>query len=194
MSRVTSWLIVVMLAAAAPVIASTRDVGAMLTESRTGRGRIEVSGPGTVDWRPAGPLLALKVGDSLRATDDAAAVVVLAGRRGSVQVDATRSPFVVTAPPADSRMQKAFLLLESGLGFLGSNPRETPRPVLSTRSVSRPPVILSPRMGPVMPDTLAFEWQGDPVGRYSPRMFGGSGVVVERSGAAGSRRPSPAGG
>src|SRR6266850_5002964 len=105
MSRVTSWLIVVMLAAA-PVSAQTRDVGAMITEIRQGRGRIEVSGPGTVDWRPAGPLLALKVGDSLRATDDAAAVVVLAGRRGSVQVDAARSPFVVTAPPADSKMQK----------------------------------------------------------------------------------------
>ena len=75
----------------------------MITEIKPGRGRIEVSGPGDADWRPAGPLLALKVGDSLRATDDAAAVVVLAGRRGSVQVDAARSPFVVTAPPADSQ-------------------------------------------------------------------------------------------
>src|SRR5258705_9524831 len=111
MSRVTSWLIVVMLAAAAPVSAQTGDVGAMITEIKPGRGRIEVSGPGTTDWRPAGPLLALKVGDSLRATDDAAAVVVLAGRRGSGQVDATPSPLLVTAPPPGRRMQKALLLL-----------------------------------------------------------------------------------
>src|SRR5258705_4839383 len=192
MSRVTSWLIVVMLAAAAPVSAQTRDVGAMITEIKPGRGRIEVSGPRTVDWRPAGLLLALKVGDSLRATDDAAAVVVLAGQRGSVQVDAARSPFVVTAPPADSKMQKAFLLLESGLGFLGSNPRETPRPVLSTRSMSRPPVILSPRAGPVMPDALAFEWQGYQFGRYTLRVVAGSGVVLERSGLTGSRLAYPA--
>ena len=194
MRMIAGWLVVGLLSAAAPAGAQTREVGAMITEIRPGRGRIEVSGPGTADWRPAGPLLALKVGDSLRATDNAAAVVVLAGRRGSVQVDATRSPFVVTAPPADSRMQKAFLLLESGLGFLGSNPRETPRPVLSTRSVSRPPVILSPRMGPVMPDTLAFEWQGYQFGRYTLRLFGGSGVVMERSGLAGSRLAYPADG
>src|SRR6266851_3875194 len=160
MRRVTAWLVVVMLTATAPVGAQTRDVGAMITEIKPGRGRIEVRGPGTPDWRPAGPLLALKVGDSLRATDDAAAVVVLAGRRGSVQVDATRSPFVVTGSPADTKLQKAFLLLESGLSFLGSSSRETPRPVLSTRSVSRPPLILSPRVGPVVPDALTFEWQG----------------------------------
>jgi hypothetical protein len=191
MSRVTAWLVVAILSATAPVSAQTRDVGAMVTEIKPGRGRIEVSGPGTTDWRPAGPLLALKVGDSLRATDNASAVVVLAGRRGSVQVDAARSPFVVTAPPADSKAQKAFLLLESGLGFLGSNPRETPRPVLSTRSVGRPPVILSPRAGPVMPDALVFEWQGDQFGRYTLRVVAGSSVVLERS-VAGKRLAYPA--
>jgi len=181
-----------MLTAAAPVGAQTRDVGAMITENEPGRGRIEVRGPGASAWRPAGPLLALKVGDSLRATDDAAAVVVLAGRRGSVQVDAARSPFVVTAPPADTKLQKAFLLLEGGLGFLGSTPRETPRPVLSTRSMGRPPVILSPRGGPVMSDALTFEWQGYQFARYALRVVGHSGVVLERSGLTGSRLAYPA--
>src|SRR5258706_6525827 len=98
MSRVTSWLIVVMLAAAAPVSAQTRDVGAMITEIKPGRGRIEVSGPGTVDWRPAGPLLALKVGDRLRATDDAAAVVVLAGPPRSGPAGAGRAPLPGCSP------------------------------------------------------------------------------------------------
>jgi hypothetical protein len=191
MSRVMAWLAVMVLSATAPVSAQTRDVGAMITEIKPGRGRVEVSGPGTSDWRPAGPLLALKVGDSLRATDNASAVVVLAGRRGSVQVDAARSPFVVTAPPAESRAQKAFLLLESGLGFLGSNSRETPRPVLSTRSVGRPPIILSPRAGPVMPDALAFEWQGQQFVRYTLRVVAGSALVLERAGLGGSRLAYP---
>lgn len=186
------WLAVAGLGAAEVAHGQARDVGAMITEIKAGRGRIEVQGPGLPDWRPAGPLLALKVGDSLRATEDAAAVVVLAGRRGSVQVDAARSPFVVPAAPADSKLQKAFLLLEGGLGFLGSNPRETPRPVLSTRSLSRPPVILSPRAGPVMPDALVFEWQGYQFGRYTIRVVSASGLVLERVGVTGGRLVYPA--
>src|SRR5258705_97496 len=83
MSRVTSWLIVVILAAAAPVSAQTRDVGAMITEIKPGRGRIEVSGPGTVDWRPAGPLLALKVGDSLRVVAGSSVLLERSGLTGS---------------------------------------------------------------------------------------------------------------
>ncbi len=192
MGRVAAWLAVVVLSAAAPLGAQTRDVGAMVTEIKPGRGRLEVRGPGASDWRPAGPLLALKVGDSLRATDNASAVVVLAGRRGSVLVDAARSPFVVTAPPVDSKAQRAFLLLESGLGFLGSSSRETPRPVLSTRSVGRPPVILSPRTGPVMVDALAFEWRGERFARYALRVLGPSGVVVERAGLTDGRLAYPA--
>ena len=192
MRRVTAWLAVVVLSAAPPLGAQTRDVGAMVTEIKPGRGRLEVRGPGTPDWRPAGPLLALKVGDSLRATDDAAAVVVLVGRRGSVQVDAARSPFVVTAPPADTKLQRAFLLLEGGLGFLGSTPREMPRPVLSTRSMGRPPVILSPRGGPIMSDALTIEWQGHQFGWYALRVVAPSGMVLERSGLTGSRLAYPA--
>jgi hypothetical protein len=191
MARGLAWLSVVMLAAASVASAQVRDVGAMITEIKAGRGRIEVRGPGASEWRAAGPLLALKVGDSLRATEDAAAVVVLAGRRGTVQVDAASSPFVVTAAPAESKLQKAFLLLEGGLGFLGSNPRETPKPVLSTRSAGRPPVILSPRTGPVMPDTLQFEWQGYQFARYTIRVSGPSGIVLERPGVTGSHFAYP---
>ena len=192
MARVAVWLVVVVLATAPMVSAQVRDVGAMITEIKAGRGRIEVRGPGASDWRPAGPLLALKVGDSLRATEDAAAVVVLAGRRGTVQVDAGSSPFVVTAAPAESKLQKAFLLLEGGLGFLGSSPRETPKPVLSTRSTARPPVILSPRTGPVMPGDLQLEWQGYQFARYAIRVTGPSGIALERTGLTGGRLAYPA--
>jgi hypothetical protein len=191
MARALVSLVVVVLAVASVASAQVRDVAAMITEIRAGRGRIEVRGPGASEWRPAGPLLALKVGDSLRATEDALAVVVLAGRRGTVQVDAAGSPFVVMAAPAESKLQKAFLLLEGGLGFLGSNPRETTKPVLSTRSAGRPPVILSPRTGPVMPDTLQFEWQGYQFARYTIRVSGPSGVVLERPGVTGARVAYP---
>jgi hypothetical protein len=185
-------VIVAVLAGATAAGAQPREVGAMVTEIRAGRGRIEVREPGRPEWRPAGPLLALRVGDSLRATEDAAAVVVLAGRRGSVQVDATRSPFVITAPPADSRLQRAFLLLGDGLGFLGGSPREEARPVLSTRSMSREPAILSPRVGPVLADGLAFEWQGPPSARYALRLVAPPGIVLERSGLQGGRLAYPA--
>ena len=184
-------ILVAALAVAVPAQAQPRDVGAMITEIRPGRGRIEVRAPES-DWRPAGPLLALKVGDSLRATEDAAAVVVLAGRRGSVRVDAEHSPFVVTAVPADSKLQKAFLLLGEGLGFFARNPREQPRPVLSTRSFARAPAILSPRAGPVIAETLVFEWQGSPPARYVLRLVAPSGVVLERSAQGGARVVYPA--
>ena len=192
MARGPVWLVVAALATASVATAQVRDVGAMITEIKAGRGRVEVRGPGASEWRPAGPLLALKVGDSLRATEDAAAVVVLAGRRGTVQVDAASSPFVVTAAPAESKLQKAFLLLEGGLGFLGSNPRETTKPVLSTRSAARPPVILSPRTGPVLPETLQVEWQGYQFARYTIRVTGPSGIVLERPGLTGGRLAYPA--
>jgi hypothetical protein len=116
---------------------------------------------------------------------------VLAGRRGSVRVDAARSPFQVTAPPADTKLQKAFLLLEGGLGFLGSTPRETSRPVLSTRSLTRAPVILSPRGGPVIADRLALEWHGAQGARYALRVTAPSGIVLERSGLRGGRLAYP---
>ena len=176
---VAVWVTAAALSTAAPALAQPREVGAMVTEIRPGRGRVEVRAGEQPDWRPAGPLLALKVGDRLRATADASAVVVLAGRRGSVEVDAARSPFLVPAPPAESRLQKVFLLIEDGLGFLGSGTRETPRPVLSTRGPARPPRILSPRGGPVLADALAVDWRAPEHVRSTIRVSAPSGVVLE---------------
>jgi hypothetical protein len=178
-SRVAVWVTAVTLGAAASAPAQPREVGAMVTEIRPGRGRVEVRGAEQPEWRPAGPLLALKVGDSLRATGDASAVVVLAGRRGSVEVDAARSPFLVPASPTESRLQKVFLLIEDGLGFLGSGTRETPRPVLSTRGPARPPRILSPRGGPVLADSLAVDWRAPEHVRSTLRVTAPSGIVLE---------------
>jgi hypothetical protein len=49
-------------------------------------------------------------------------------------------------------------------------------------------VILSPRVGPIMPDALVVEWQGGyPFARYTMRLLGPSGVVLERPGVTGGR-------
>src|SRR5258706_10546977 len=127
MRMIAGWLVVGFLGAAAPVGAQTRDVGAMITEIKPGRGRIEVSGPGTTDWRPAGPLLALKVGDSLRATDDAAAVVVLAGPRGRGGGGGAPAPLVGAAPPPGRPVQKGLLPLQSRPGLPRRNPPRAAR-------------------------------------------------------------------
>jgi len=123
--------------------------GAMITEIKPGRGRIEVSGPGP---RTGGRGAAAGAQGRRQPARDRrrGRGVVLGGPAGSVQVDATRSPFVVTAPPADSRMQKAFLLLESGWASSAATRARRAAGAVH-ESVSRPPVILSPRMGPVMP-------------------------------------------
>ncbi len=68
---------------------------------------------------PRRPLGALRSGDQLRASEDAAAVVVLSGGRGSVMVTAARSPYAVPAPDAGpTPSEKLKTLMQSSLGFL----------------------------------------------------------------------------
>lgn len=174
-----------MLAAAAPAPAQTRETVGLITELKVGRGRIEVKPAGAADWRRAGPLLALRAGDALRATDDALAVVVLTGSRGTVKVEARNSPLVLgEAPAGDSKVQKA-------LAFLSTSTREAPKAVLATRAGARPPLILSPRNSPVMPESLTFEWLGSQFARYTVRVAGPSGVLLERKGVSGARLDYP---
>ena len=96
--------------------------------------------------RQAGPLLALRAGDTVRATEDAWAAILLSGGRGSFKVHKANSPFaVLAAKPEEGKGQKAMSLLEASLGFLSSAAKEEPRATLSTRGGARPPVILTPR-------------------------------------------------
>ena len=157
-----------------------------------GRGQVEVKPAGSAEWRKVRPLLAVRAGDTLRATDDASAVILLSGGRGSVKVAAAGSPFVVPAPqPGEGKLQKVATLVDASLGFLTSSARELPRAALGTRGGPRPPVILSPRNGPVLPDSLSFEWLGSRYGRYTIRIVGPSGVALERKGLAGGRLDYP---
>lgn len=168
------------------------ETAGVITEIKVGKGKIEVKPAGAMAWRPAGPLLALRAGDTLRATDDASAVVLLSGGRGTVRIDASSSPFVMPKPHADeSKVQKARTLLASSLNFLSSGQKELPQAVLSTRAAARPPQILSPRNGPVLPGPLAFEWLGSRFSRYTVKIVGPSGVVLERKGVTGGRFEYP---
>lgn len=175
-----------------PAAGQARETAGVITEIKVGRGRVEMKAAGAPDWRPAGPLLALRAGDTVRATENASAVVLLSGGRGSVRVDAATSPFVVAATgSAESKIEKARALIESSLAFLSTGPKEAPTAVLGTRGLARPPVVVTPRNGPVLPDTLSFEWIGSRFAGYTVRLVGPGGTVLEREGLTGGRFDYP---
>jgi hypothetical protein len=168
------------------------EVGGVITEIKPGRGRVDVKPAGTEAWRQAGPLQALRAGDVIRTTENASVVILMSGERGSIKVDTTNSPFVVSAPqPGESKVQKARALLSASLGFLSGTTREPPQAVLATRGGPKPPVILTPRNGPMLPESLTFEWLGSRYSRYTVRIVGPSGVIVERKGVSGPRFDYP---
>jgi hypothetical protein len=169
----------------------TGETAGMITEIKVGRGRVEVKAAGA-EWRPASPLSGLRPGDQVRASGDAAAVVLLTGGRGTVRVEAGNSPYTVVGPKAeDGTIEKARTLLSGSLGFLSSGAKEPPKALLSTRGTGRRPEILTPRNGPVLPGSLAFEWLGSQFSRYTVRVLDPSGVVLERRGVLGARFAYP---
>jgi hypothetical protein len=171
--------------------AQTGSATGMITEIKVGHGALEVKSGGA-DWRPATPLEALRAGDQVRADGDASAVVVLAGGRGTVRVDAKSSPYTVAAAPTeDTIASKARTLLQASLGFLSTGTAEKPKALLSTRGGSGRPEVLTPRNGPVLPGSLEFEWLGSRFTRYTVRVLDLSGVVLERKGVVGARFAYP---
>jgi len=169
------------------------EIVGMITEIKPGRGKVEVRAVGSQAWRPAGPLLSVRTGDTLRATEDAVAVILLSGGQGAVRIDAAKSPLVARAASAtDGKLAKARALVDGSLRFLTSTGKDAPAAALSVRGATRPPVVLTPRGGPVLPGPLAFEWLGSQFSRYTLRLTSPSGVVLERKGLVGGRFEYPA--
>ena len=167
------------------------EVAGMVTELKPGRGRVEMKPTGAAEWRAVGPLLALRPGDMIRATDDAGAGVVLTGGRGSMRVDAASSPqTIASGQVSDNRVKKAGTLLATSVGFL-ARPKEEPRAVLATRA-PRPPALIGPRNGPVLPGPLAFEWQSNLPGPHIVRVRAPEGLIFERGDLTGGRLEYPA--
>ena len=105
--------------------------------------------------------------------------------------------FTVPAAAAAGQGQRARALVEASLGFLAGTTRESSQAVLATRSATRPPIIVSPRNGRVLPEPLAFEWLGSRFSHYTVRLVGPAGPVVDRREVTGarwelSRRRAPA--
>ncbi|HEX5530167.1 MAG TPA: hypothetical protein VFZ82_11420, partial [Methylomirabilota bacterium] len=138
------------------------------------------------------PLLALRAGDVVRTTDNASAVVLLSGGRGTVRVEGASGTFTVPGGAAPAQGQKARTLVEASLGFLAGTTRESSLAVLATRGATRPPTIVSPRNGRVLPETLAFEWLGSRFTHYTVRVAGPAGPVIERREVTGARWEYPA--
>jgi hypothetical protein len=181
-----------LLAPAAPASAQTAESAGVITEIKAARGRVEVKAAAGGDWRPARPLLALRAGDVVRTTEDASAVVLLSGGRGTVRVAGAAGSLTVPGVAAGGQGQKAKALVEASLGFLAGTTKESSQAVLATRSKARPPVILSPRNGRALPDGLAFEWLGSRFSRYTVRLVGPRGPVIERREVTGPRWEYPA--
>lgn len=180
------------LAPALPARAQTAETTAVITELKTGRGRVEVKPAAGGDWKPARPLLALRAGDAVRTSDNASAVVLLSGGRGTVRIEGASGAFTVPTAAAAGQGQKAKALVEASLGFLAGTTKESSQAVLATRSAARPPIIVSPRNGRVLPEALAFEWLGSRFSRYSVRVSGPAGPVVEGREVTGARWEYPA--
>jgi hypothetical protein len=181
-----------LLGLAAPALAQTAETAAVVIEIKPGRGRVEVKPAGSGDWRPARPLLALRAGDVVRTTENASAVVLLSGGRGPARVEGAAGSFTVPGAGAAGQGQKAKALVEASLGFLAGTTKESSQAVLATRSVARPPLIVSPRNGRLLPEALAFEWLGSRFTRYAIRVVGPAGPVVERREVTGARWEYPA--
>ena len=61
-------LVVAGVALARDACAQTGEVAGMITEIKLGKGAVEVKPAGGPDWRPAGPLMSLLGGDTVRAS------------------------------------------------------------------------------------------------------------------------------
>ena len=192
-TRVLGLAMMLLAAAVGQVEAQGAETAGMITELKPGRGRVDVRAAAGGDWKPAAPLQAVRPGDVLRASDNAVVVLAMTGGAGMVKVDAAVSPYTVPALRAgDGKVQKARSLVEAGVGFLATNAKEPPRASLSTRGVSRPPVIIAPRNGLVLPEPLTIEWMGSRFTRYTVRVVGPAGVVFEQAGVTGGRFEYPA--
>jgi hypothetical protein len=188
---VVGGLIATALAFGGPAAGQPRETVGVITEIKVGQGKAEIRAGGG-SWRPAAPLQALRTGDEVRASGGASVVVLLSGGRGTARIDAKTSPYVVGAPVAEEgKLDKARTLVAGSVKFLAAGPKDPPRAVLATRSAARPPEVLTPRNGAVLPGALVFEWLGSQLSRYTVRIVGPADVVLERRGVVGARFEYP---
>ncbi|MBI4573352.1 MAG: hypothetical protein HY713_08745 [candidate division NC10 bacterium] len=121
------WIILVALAVSPPtsvLAAQGGDPVAVLTEIKAGQGEVRVKLANEADWRAPLPLLSLRPGDQVRATQNATAVFMFTGGQGTVMVAAANSPYAVQPPAAGAPSGKTTDLVASLSRFLQGKKKE----------------------------------------------------------------------
>ncbi|HKZ03946.1 MAG TPA: hypothetical protein VJU81_00625 [Methylomirabilota bacterium] len=178
-------------------VAPASDPVAVLTEIRPGKGEIRVKIGHDSAWKAPAPLLSLRPGDQVRATEDGRAVILFGGGRPPQTVQASNSPFKVPAPTGSGPTGQVGALASSVTSFLFGK-QDKPAYVsayvpLSTRSVRLPPpTLISPRATKLLTTPVVFEWSGSESQRYGVRVFGPDNAVLwEQTGLSRKDLPYP---
>ncbi|OGB95925.1 MAG: hypothetical protein A2Z31_06250 [candidate division NC10 bacterium RBG_16_65_8] len=170
--------------------ASLADPVALLTEIRPGQGEVRVKLSTETDWKAPLPLLSLRQGDQVRVTQNARAVLAFVGGQGPLTIVAADSPYTVQGKAGGTSQGKTPELLTTLTRILMGKKKDLAYPPLTTRSLKRPPVILSPRDGKLL-GRLVLEWTGSDRARYAVRLFGSQGLVWEAANLPQAPLPYP---
>lgn len=167
------------LVATGAVAAPAGEPVAVLTEIRTGQGEVRVRLAAEADWTAPLPLLSLRPGDQIRATQNAAAVLLFTGGQGTVTVSAANSPYTLQPPGVTSSSPIRDLVASLGRLLMGQK-KELVQVPLATRRAEGRPLLLAPRDGTLLgPPT--FEWAGSDWLPYTVRVSGPEGALWEQS-------------
>lgn len=159
------------------------DPVALLTEIRPGQGEVRVKLMAEVEWKAPLPLLSLRPGDQIRATQNATAVLMFVGGQGTVTIVTANSPYTVQGETAGATQGKTPELLANLTRILMGKKKDLAYTPLTTRSIKQPPVILSPREGKLLGSPV-LEWTGSDRARYAVRLFGPQGLVWDQANLA----------
>jgi hypothetical protein len=179
----------------------------MITEVKPMDGTVEVRPANATDWRRGVPLQALEIGDTIRVTRKARAIVMYANSRTTVAVTAALSPYTVKSPEKkNSQEAKAQALLGDITGFLAGKKRNSLTGPMAVREMlsmplavrgsvladpAQPPHILSPAQSLLRNGTPVIEWSGSPKTVYAVRILDGKRLIWERSGLTRTRLEYP---
>lgn len=156
------------------------DPVAYITEiQKKGAGEVRVKVDGEREWQAPRPLLALRPGDQLQVQGDVRVVVLFHAGGGTKTVTAANSPFTVAAAAGAGGGQLKTVTSSVGQFLLGKQDAPKYRK-LSTRGLTRPPLIISPRHTRVLLTHLRFEWDGGDRLRYAVRVVGPQGTVWQQ--------------
>jgi hypothetical protein len=174
----TCWILgglIMMLGGPSMLGAQSRDAIAVITELKLNRGDIQVRMPGSKSLERPAVLQSLYVGSQIRASKDAAAVILFTDGMKTVTVNEKNSPFEVKMQQGKDD-QVSVWVKDVARSLLGKKKPPAYVP-LAVRGGSQPPTLLSPRSTKLMTDAPTLQWMG--MGRQpgTVRVSGPEGVL-----------------